>query len=138
MSHVEHTIAITRTGKDSGEISFNNITAKCWFEPNNKIEAKLYTDCSLTTMYRKGRAGIYIPNEQTGKNGIFIHYGESAHWSEGCIVTGHEMMTALYAIKRDSMNVSVMVTDANDKQAQIERLESLSLELNAIIAELKK
>ena len=91
----------------------------CWWKLDNEIPAKTYTDCSATTMRKKlnslglPREAIYIPDEQTGKNGIFIHYGKNASWSDGCIVIVEKEMLKIYkAIKeKNGKNVTVVVED---------------------------
>ncbi len=59
------------------------------------------------------REGIYLPNEQTGKKGIFIHYGKNPSWSDGCIVVVEPEMLKIYnAITlKNGQNVEVIVRD---------------------------
>lgn len=74
------------------------ISAKSWEHAGNLIPAKVYTGCSKTKMASRGWPAIYIPDDQTGKKGIFIHKGESQSWSEGCICIAEAEMNELLAL----------------------------------------
>lgn len=64
-------------------------------------------------MASRGWAAIYIPDEQTGKQGIFIHKGESQSWSEGCIcVSQNEMAKLLDVISSEPGAITVEVVNS--------------------------
>ncbi len=73
----------------------NVLTSKTWEHAGNLIPPKTYTGCSKTKMASTNRFAIYFPDEQTGKNGIFIHAGVSQSNSEGCICIHSDQMTIL-------------------------------------------
>lgn len=41
------------------------------------------------------REGIFLPNDQSNRIGIFIHMGTSAAWSEGCIVIDEQELLTI-------------------------------------------
>ena len=61
------------------------LSTTSWEHAGNLIPPKVYSNCSKTQMASSGRPAIYLPDEQTGKTGIFIHAGVSQSNSEGCI-----------------------------------------------------
>src|SRR5688572_30319203 len=84
-------ISVLRVTDDSGKLTFtvdgtDQFTTDCWWDPDNAIPAKTYTDCSTTLMASKGYKSVYLPDEQTGKKGIFVHPGTKPEHSDGCIV----------------------------------------------------
>lgn len=86
------------------------ITTKSWEHAGNLIPPKVYTGCSKTTMASRGWPAIYIPDEQTGKKGVFIHKGESQSWSEGCIcISRKEMERLLEMVPSDVGAITVEV-----------------------------
>ncbi len=98
----------------SGNVS---VDTPCWFEIQNSITAKSYIQCSATHMDKKKnsignpREGIYLPNDQTNRTGIFIHMGTSAAWSEGCIVIEEQELLKIWnsISPKDAKNVTVKI-----------------------------
>jgi hypothetical protein len=94
-----------------------SVNTKCWFELTNPIAAKTYTGCSATLMltkknsYGTSREGIYLPDKQTNRRGIFIHMGNNAAWSDGCIVIKEQEIQKIWNSihPKDASNVTVTV-----------------------------
>ena len=113
---VERDIA-TGSGRLSYHHSDTSVDTTCWFQLKDPIPEKRYTGCSATHMQTKKnskgekREGIYIPDEQTGREGIFIHMGTDCSWSEGCIVIEEsEVLKMWHSIEpKDAKNVMVIV-----------------------------
>lgn len=117
-----YSIEVTRNlSTGTGTLTFNHaglvINTKCWFEIKNPLIPKKYTRCSATHMSSKKnslgqpREGIYLPNSQTNRQGIFIHMGNSAAWSEGCVVIKEtELLKIWQAITpKNSENITVII-----------------------------
>ncbi len=114
-------IHVIRTGSDSGTLAFfvreggklkKKFQTKCWWDPKNVIPAKTYTGCSTTIMKMKRHKAVYLPDEQTGKKGIFIHPGSSPHDSAGCIVIGKKCIETIFRIvPKNKRNITVKVID---------------------------
>ncbi len=94
---MSYTIEVEREiSKGTGTLTYKHgafsINTTCWFELARPIPAKKNIGCSATHMQTKKnskgqqREGIYLPDSQTGRRGIFIHMGISSAWSDGCIV----------------------------------------------------
>lgn len=84
---------------------------ECWENPENLIPAKTYTGCSTTIMADKGYESVFLPNEQTGKVGIFIHRGGNPGDSDGCIVCSSSVVSRIYSVvPHNSHNVTVEVS----------------------------
>ena len=82
-----------------------------WEDPTNLIPTRTYTDCSKTTMIQKKREAIFLPDEQTGKKGIFLHEGRNQLWSDGCICIEKEKMDQILASvsnEKGAITVTVM------------------------------
>ena len=119
MSYLIEVERDTATG--SGRLNYRHsnisVDTTCWFQLKNPIPEKRYTGCSATHMQTKKnsqggrREGIYIPDEQTGREGIFIHMGTDCSWSEGCIVIEEiEVLKIWNSIEsKDAANVTVVV-----------------------------
>lgn len=124
-----YAISVTRGDGDSGTLSFSHggtsVSATCYWDPDNKITAGTYAGCSKTRMATKTdpkdpskkRMGIYLPtatSPETGNADIFIHEGDSAAWSDGCIVIPRAQMETLWngISPSDGRNVTVTVTDS--------------------------
>ena len=98
----------------SGSVS---VDTSCWFEIQNTITAKTYINCSATRMDKKKnstgtpREGIFLPNDQTNRTGIFIHKGTSAAWSEGCIVVDEQELLKIWnsISPKNAKNVTVKI-----------------------------
>ncbi|WP_271439631.1 hypothetical protein [Pontixanthobacter luteolus] len=113
---MDHVIRITRYNLMSGEGMLTYLRdgseilcTKSWEHAGNLIPAKKYTG-SKTTMASKGWPAIYLPDSQTGKNGIFIHKGKSQSWSEGCIcIDGAEIKKILAHLPSDVGAVTINV-----------------------------
>ena len=100
----------------SGGVSVNT---KCWFMIKNPIPAKTYTRCSATYMRKKKnskggkREGIFLPNNQTKRRGIFIHMGTSHKWSDGCIVIKESLLLKIWnSLPLNKAKVTVIVSDS--------------------------
>ena len=117
-------------GKEKGTLTFKHgsvsVNTTCWWKLTNAIPAKTYTKCSATWMSSKKnskgqkREGIYLPDDQTGKRGIFIHMGKNASWSDGCIVCLEEEVLKIWnaITPKNGFNVTVVVSDeAKDRRA---------------------
>jgi hypothetical protein len=123
------TISVSRGDGDSGTLNFSHggtsVSSTCFWDPDNRIAAGTYTGCSKTRMATKTdpkdpskkRMGIYLPtatSPETGNADIFVHEGDSAAWSDGCLVIPRPQMETLWnAISpSDGRNVIVTVTDS--------------------------
>lgn len=93
---MSYEITVYRSGAGQGTITFQGTTKSCWEDVSNLIPAKTYVGCQAAYMAKKGRKAVAIPNEQTGKNGIYIHEGYSPDWSEGCIVTDPDLVDRMW------------------------------------------
>jgi len=140
-----YTIKVER-GQTTGTVKFNSgtvaVNTKCWWDPNNKIDAGTYSG-SATWMANKAdadgepcpwknnakrRPGIWFGKGVKSNNGtktndqIFIHKGTSAAWSDGCIVcAASEVLKIWNAISpKDKSIVSVVVSDQTPKRYMIE------------------
>jgi len=97
-----------------GSVSINT---QCWFELAKPIVAKTYIGCSATHMltkknsFGKPREGIYLPDKQTNRRGIFIHMGNNAAWSDGCIVIKEKEILKIWSSiqPKDASNVTVNI-----------------------------
>ncbi len=110
--------------KGTGTLTYTfgtvSVSTTCWFEQANPIPAKRYTGCYATHMNSKTnskgkkREAIYLPDEQTGRGGIFIHMGNSAAWSEGCIVIKEAQVIKMWNSihPKETNNVTVIVKNA--------------------------
>ena len=89
------------------------VESKCWWDPQKRIEAKTYTACSTTRMDSKEHKSVFLPDEQTGMTGIFIHPGTRSEDSDGCIVVPPAKMDAIFAAVStpNQKNVMVVVSD---------------------------
>jgi hypothetical protein len=85
----------------------------CWENPGNLIPNKDYHSCSATIMVSKGYKSVFLPDNQTGKKGIFIHQGGSPDDSDGCIVCAKDRVEEMYdaITPKDGQNVNVRVTN---------------------------
>lgn len=88
------------------------IHTKTWEHAGNLIPPKVYNGCSKTQMSTSGRTAIYMPDEQTGKVGIFIHSGVSQSNSEGCICIHPNQMENLLS-ETPSQNGSITIEIIN-------------------------
>lgn len=85
-----------------------------WENPDKFIVAKEYTKCYLTRLATKKIPGIYIPNEQTKRDGIFIHQGEGPESSEGCIcVSKTDMEMLMTFINHNENNITIQIYEAD-------------------------
>lgn len=85
-------IDVQRVTKDQGKLTFKTLgkevfTTDCWWDPAVRIPAKTYFGCSTTIMASKKMRSVYLPDEQTGRTGIFIHPGSGPKHPDGCIVS---------------------------------------------------
>jgi len=107
--------------KGTGTLTYNkgniSVNTQCWFELGKPIVAKTYIGCSATHMltkknsFGKKREGIYLPDKQTNRRGIFIHMGNNAAWSDGCIVIKEQEILKIWNSihTKDASNVTVTV-----------------------------
>ena len=108
-------------GEREGKLSYYGsastvVGTACWWDLDKKIPAGIYYNCSATTMARKknssggSREAIFIPNV-TGFSGIFIHMGNNASWSDGCIVIKENELLRIYndINPKNAENVTVVV-----------------------------
>ena len=126
LSGAEYQIRVERKGESEGTLIFNergiSINSDCWWNPNNRIAADIYTNCIATRMDKKidtvtklPRPGIFIPSAvapDSGDTTIYIHEGEKQNLLDGCIVLPRdEMMRMWNVIEKDQKNVTVHVVD---------------------------
>lgn len=110
------TVRRTNTKVCEGVLEFfvdgmSRFSTPCWEDPGNLIEAKTYTGCSTTTMFTKGFKSVYLPDEQTGKKGIFIHQGSKPSHSDGCIVCAAGRVAEIFdEVPRNGRNITVVVS----------------------------
>jgi hypothetical protein len=118
----EYTIYVLR-GPSRGLLVYANgpveVKTACWWAPKKKIPPGTYTYCYATRMNtkldsvtRQKRPGIYIPCVP-GFEGIFIHEGKNAAWSEGCIVIRRKEFMKIWndITPKNGWNVTVFVKD---------------------------
>jgi hypothetical protein len=113
----DYKIVVHRWTSDTGRLSFyvddqRRFITPCWWAADNPIHAKTYTECSTTLMATKGYKAVYLPDEQTGKVGIFIHQGAGPRHSDGCIVCAASKVASIYdTVPRNGRNITVVVED---------------------------
>ena len=112
----DYRIVVSRWTSDSGRLSFyvdgaRKFVTLCWWAANNRIDAKTYTGCSATLMATKRYKAVYLPDEQTGKKGIFIHPGVRPKDSQGCIVCVGSRVAEIYRTVPRGPNITVVVED---------------------------
>jgi hypothetical protein len=93
---------VVKRGKREGKLSFNfgsvKVDTTCWWDPDVKIDAGTYYGYA-TRMANKNdgvgggkRQAVWLGKDVPSgssthrHDGIFIHKGTSAAWSDGCIV----------------------------------------------------
>lgn len=112
-----------KRGKTSGTLSYSGtfeLETKCWWDLARRIPAAEYTGCSATTMATKKnsqgqpREAIFFPNVP-GFTGIFVHMGNSAAWSDGCIVIEETLIKQIYndIVPKNGRNVTITVEDVS-------------------------
>jgi len=119
---MSYTIEIERIiSKGTGTLTYKHgsisINTTCWFEFASPIPAKKYIGCSATHMQTKKnskgqkREGIYLPDDQTNRRGIFIHMGISSAWSDGCIVIKETKILKIWnsISPKDGGNITIIV-----------------------------
>ena len=112
----KYEITVKRTGSSKGILTFTvdnqkQFSTPCWEDPGKLVDAKTYRGCSVTTMLKKGRPAVYLPDAQTGRKGIFIHMGTDPSWSDGCIVCSAEKIAVICAaVPRNGHNITVTVS----------------------------
>ncbi len=110
-------IDVVRITSDQGQLTFKTLgkvvfTTDCWWDPAVRIPAKTYFGCSTTIMASKKFRSVYLPDEQTGHKGIFIHPGANPKHSDGCIVIAGSKVNKIYeTVPTNGRNVTVVVTD---------------------------
>lgn len=92
------------------------ITAKCWWDKNNRIDADVYLNCSKTYMATSLLEGIYLPDAKskvTGLHEIFLHRGSSPDNSLGCIAVNESDFNTLWnhISPLNGRNVTVTIKD---------------------------
>lgn len=118
-----YSISISRpkgANVSEGTLSFIDstfaITAKCWWDINNRIDAGTYTKCSKTHMASLGYKAVYLPDavsKVTGAKEIFIHHGAGPENSLGCIAVETAQFDKLWDRLglEEGFNVTVVVSD---------------------------
>ena len=111
---MDYTIQVKR-GKADGTLTYTgsiSLSTKCWWDLVKKIPKGEYPGCSKTMMHKKKRKAIFIP-DVPGFSGIFIHKGNSANWSDGCIVIVESEMLKIWndIMPENGQNVTVEVSD---------------------------
>ena len=105
---------------EEGTIEFKDggvtISATCWWDKANRIDAGTYMRCSKTHMATVGIEAIYLPDavsKVTGAKEIFIHRGSSPDNSNGCIAVEVSAFATLWQhIKPlNGQNVTVVIKD---------------------------
>lgn len=138
---MSYTIKVTRSG-NSGKLTFNHgnvsVDTTCWWDPEVVIDPGTYTGYA-TRMANKNdgndggkREGIWfgkgVPiNNGTGSaDGIFIHKGKSASWSDGCIVCAESEVVKIWnqISPKEQANVTIEVSDATKDQPATSRIIS--------------
>lgn len=110
-------IEVRRQTADSGKLTFfidgtKKLETQCWWRAKDPIPAKTYTGCSTTIMEEKRLKAVFLPNDQTGRVGIFIHAGSKPEHSEGCIVCSREVVEKIFDIvPNDKKQMTVEVVD---------------------------
>jgi hypothetical protein len=113
----DYKITVYCLTSDTGRLSFyvndeRKFVTPCWWAADNPIDAKTYTGCSTTLTATKGYRAVYLPDEQTGKVGIFVHQGAGPQHSDGCIVCARSKVAEIYdTVPRNGRNITVVVTD---------------------------
>lgn len=117
------TISVSRPKADTaseGTLSFVDggfaVTAKCWWDTGNRIDAGTYTRCSKTHMGTYGYKAVYLPDavsKVTGAKEIFIHHGTGPGNSLGCIAVDTPQFEKLWArlSPEDGFNITVIISD---------------------------
>ena len=120
MPNYDIVINRTEAGTTKGILRFiidgvEQFSTDCWEDPGNLIPNKDYHSCSATIMASKGYKSIFLPDDQTGKKGIFIHQGGSPTDSDGCIVCAKSRVEQIYdaITPKDGRNVAVRITTSN-------------------------
>lgn len=129
-----YTINVVR-GPDSGILTFQHgnvsVDTKCWWDKEVKIDAGSYTGYA-TRMANKYNAdgtkrqaiwlgiGVPVNNNARKSNGIFIHKGTSAAWSDGCIVIEEQEVLKIWnAIDpKETGNITVVVSERAETQSE--------------------
>lgn len=117
---VAYTISVERR-RTSGTLWYQgsiSVTATCWWDKDKRFPVGTYRGCSATTMgskknsQGKPREAIYFPYIK-GYQGIFIHMGTGAEWSDGCIAINEPDMLKIYndITPKNGANVTVIVKD---------------------------
>lgn len=118
---MSYTIDVAR-GKTEGTLTYQgsiSVTTTCWWDLQRRIPAGEYPFCSKTRMATKKnsvggkREAIFIPDVK-GYRGIFIHKGNNAKWSDGCVVIVEDEMLKIWRdiTPADGRNVTVTIRDA--------------------------
>ena len=103
---------IVKRSSDKGRLTFKfgdvNVDTTCWWDPTVKIDAGRYYGYA-TRMANKNDGvgggkrqaiwlGTGVPSDNDTKkhDGIFIHKGTSAAWSDGCIVIPEQQVMKIW------------------------------------------
>jgi hypothetical protein len=125
---MSYEIHVRRAGK-AGTLIFETgslrVETTCWWDPKVVVDAGDYTGYATRMATKRDgwdggkRQGIWfgkrVPvNGGTGKSdGIFIHKGTSAAWSDGCIVIVEAQMRRIWDSihPKEQPNVAVRIVD---------------------------
>lgn len=133
---MSYTINVKRKEK-TGRLTFKHgnisVDTTCWWDPEVKVDPGEYTGYA-TRMASKNdghdggkREGIWfgtgVPvNKGTRtSNGIFIHKGTSAAWSDGCIVIVESAVIKIWnaITPKEQPNVSIVIEDQADQPSAV-------------------
>ncbi|MEI2782070.1 MAG: L,D-transpeptidase family protein [Candidatus Competibacter sp.] len=132
-----YTINVVR-GPDSGILTFQSggvsVDTQCWWDKDVKVDAGSYTGYA-TRMANKYNAdgtkrqaiwlgtGVPVNNNARKSNGIFIHKGTSAAWSDGCIVIEEKEVLKIWnAIDpKETGNITVVISERAETQSEPSR-----------------
>ncbi len=110
-------IKVIRKTEDTGVLLFSHgavsVNTTCWWDPEEKINAGVYENCSKTIMATKRYPAIFIQGARSSSSqidDIFIHKGTNPDHSDGCIVIHNGELMKLYNAISPMNGANVIVT----------------------------